>query len=1490
MGLPSSVVDVFLSTMNQVPGKHSGVPGRLTELIDCQVRKYVGPGQDNERVVAEARWAFQQLASTSRTAEDGTSTAVDWQVPEMLGPLGDQLVSVCKTTPRVYADDTSTWSAYPDVRVLTDRLDEDVYHTSDHTIQVPDGAQVGDSTGMVWTETGYTQDGEPIGSTWFGIRSVLGTWVTSPRQLYAPASSSIRTMAKVVSDGTSFWVFWNDEASGFGINVAVYNEQGLQLATLRVTQTWQNTPGFWDITYQQGKVLLAQPGGYNPPNDVNVNLTSFAYSSGTITPTSNIDVSMHCNGGVAWLTNDADPTRAYLATLNKGTPDNFFQVLAYQVNASTLAATHSYDSGLNLPAQPDSLTGWTASNGSGGFDLNLAYSMLSWQARLFGPTYDPALRNLNTIFVPFTGSPSAVRTTQSVIAVSRAFARDGKYYVYSYYQSGSGLVLTTTPLDVTIVTGDYMIGNGSQSIPVSVGDYTTGGPVGGHAGTFIVTTTGLASQSVVGTDSVALYTVTAGDPLNTGPGAVPVGSVVLSWIFLNIAGPGQPYGMSYLSCAGTSISGANSGNFLILPMAAGAPGNTIYTQTTSSTGTSPVPGTFAASGSFTIQSAALYPISSLGAYIGQDVAFMYPGGNLTISSASGSGNNATFLCESVQLDNSLPVNDPKWCNKLVGPALAAIKTTQTTSPSVGFDWSQSPQLPFSWFFAKFSSDASYDGTILNVSGAGAANDGGFTVTGHAGGRFQTTGTDASVTVAQVFSSPLPTVTVDIPLSQTPYTFFLQGVTTNYTYLNAFLSISGDTQEPVNNGTYKITWLDPTNTSKFVATPVDGKTDQVNQAFNSDSPPTIVIQFQNGQQPEFQPCWFITPLDGNWPQVGCFERGIAYADWRFEGEQTYPGPNTYPLGLSSPFFAEGVPAVILPYRAKSFTAGETVTTPSGTATSLVTDTLESTVGLKRFRLFANDGLPTQAFNEQVLPGPLGGGFTSSGFHEQGVNLGPECPFLVEQDHDTSVIGVTAQEIQIRVTYEWMDDNGERGYSYPSPPLIFNLQAPNNVYTIGGRLPLPLSSTGGNVPSVFGITNRRLVSICLYRTAVIDGIPTTQLYKITNDLNPNGLYSGVGVGSGFTFPDTYTWYYRDRSLDASIIDAEALYTSRGQLPRWPAPPNSRGDVWENRTWLVGYDKAVWCSGDKAKGDSNWFFPGFRLTIGDDVPVDVARMEQYLVIGGKSRMWYIPAQSLPSNTGSSGSLPTPSPLPFPNGCTGFMATLNSGTAYSSTAGGVWIVTRDLKNLWLSEQIKDDLGTVTGMAVDQDQRLAVADGSANLYVYDTVATAWYRWRMPSNVIRLCTWQGRFAYEDTSGVLRQVPGAYLDTYSGGNHAIAPDLTFAGISFAQARAVKLVREMQLVGEYKGPHRLNAVISYPDDYGLSPTSFGPYTPDPDKAYLIAINPRIEEAGQYGLRVFASFEGITTPGNSFTLELISCDVALDKRQGVFGLPQAQRVRAN
>jgi hypothetical protein len=107
---------------------------------------------------------------------------------------------------------------------------------------------------------------------------------------------------------------------------------------------------------------------------------------------------------------------------------------------------------------------------------------------------------------------------------------------------------------------------------------------------------------------------------------------------------------------------------------------------------------------------------------------------------------------------------------------------------------------------------------------------------------------------------------------------------------------------------------------------------------------------------------------------------------------------------------------------------------------------------------------------------------------------------------------------------------------------------------------------------------------------------------------------------------------------------------------------------------------------------------------------------------------------------------------------------------------------------------------------------------------------------------------------------------------IAPDITLAPLNFGNVRGLKRCWEFQAVGTYLGPHRLNIVLSYPED-DQPPTIYNPFVVSPTAPYVYPFNPLQEEASQFGIRLYADFVGVGSPGLTFALEMISAQVGMD-----------------
>lgn len=1313
-------IDVPLSILDQTPPNTAGPIGRLTSLVNAQVTKYLAatatPGvATGARVRIEQREGFRALTTTIRSHSNGAVVTPAWGPAELLDSLDEQLVSIDNSIPRVKTD--ADWTAYEGARVVTRKLQQAVVHTSNGIMQDQDSAWLGSCTCVTW-RSGTT--------LYVGFKSDNGAWAVPP-QIMAFSS----TMAKVVSDGTQFWVFYNNLSH---IVANAYDTHGALTATSNVV-TASDPKTVYDIAAASPGVRFATVGASN-----HVLFATLTVSGAVITVTSNTDATTTTTGQVAWLVNPIN-AKGYLAAAD-GTALNVYEVTAN-------AASHTYAMPTLFESTVDSMIGRVDSS----LTVHVTSAFLSNVVQSVGPRFDPRYRRMITTTCTTGGATATVKTSYSVIPVSRAFQVDDDWYAVTYYQGGPGITATATASPVTWSSGDFMKGPAVQPLAFSPSSIQYG------------------------------FNVTI--DRSTGDDGVGVSSGIASYIFTN-----------------------------------------------------PPPAVMAMSQMF--------------------VNAIYGGGSITIGGASHGGNNATFNLRSITADYAN--------NALLITCTATTQVTESFGPGVTSIITSPAAKNSTWFLPHIVADASWEDEDLQVSGTSqGANWGSFLIAAVTNNNYITLAPPMGVSLQpEVIPNPVqPTATIALVLADptTAYEFRLASVTFDSSYIGATIAVSGSGYA-ANDTVYTITQI--VDSHHVIATPLNLSSNQRNVLLPNTV--SISISFPSQSTASLQPTWFMTPLDvTTQATVGRWEYGLAYADWRYDGQGSGESDdsNAYPMSVTSVVTTLAGLQVVLPYRAESFSAG--VTAPTGNPV----DTFFSTVGLKAFTLNNDPGQSLAVAGELIIPGPQASEFTSSGFSEQGINLGPEQPFLVSQTTDGAiVIGLTpGTPYQYRVVYECTDEDGERIFTIPSPALNVNLTGTNNTVTLGGNV---LQPTG------------RVVTIAIYRTSIAGGTTTVQHYKLTNDTDPNG--------AGFTFPDIVTWNYKDQRPDSEILVSETLYTDKGFLPRYPAPAFIQGvGTWRNRTWVIGYDNAIWMSGEKTEGDAVWFHPAFRYTLPtDDEPTCLAAMDDYLIALGAASNWYIPGVQFPDATGNNGSLPAPIQLPFANGCTGHAVTTRDGVIYSSTAGGVWLIPRNLTNGWLSQAIQQSLGMapVTGLAVDKNQRVLVSLGSQNAYIWDTVPGAWYQWNIPSSSIRVATSGGHFVYADSLRVMQHTPGVYSDNIGASDIPVPPSWTLAPIHLmGSVRGYGRCWAIQVQGGYIAPHLMGLTLGYGDESDYqAPTVYPPKLASPTLSYLYEWNPAEEEASQFELSFAVTFpNGVA--GNSGTWELISFDVGVDS--GIARVASQKRV---
>lgn len=1308
------------------------------------------------------------------------------------------------------------------------------------------------------------------------------------------------------------------QASNARISEVLVHDHALSLAERQQLQAYLESRGYYGaytpvpgplaltgdtiaIEYPaDGRVVLIQPTDGTGAAD-GVDFSTFTYDGvSTITEARVSDPSVHTCGPVSWVTDDLGDHLGYFATVDGGeTP------LVWGYQATGNGQSHEFDLaiGVNDYHYVDSLIGWAEVGANPNQpSLNVGITYLSdGSSSDAGPAHDPAFRTITVWNCDFANTVTFGKQINSVVPVSRAFLHDGEYHAFTYYQSGSGLTFTPDSQTVSNTTGDYMTGAAVQPIQAMAGDQTQGGSAS-VTGPSVFVSASMASTVLTAGDKVELYAIVAGDVLNSSPNNMPVGAYVLKWT-IQATTNGVGYNYARLSIAGASEPSAD-GAWWILSADNPTSGHVIYTNLQNNSGGTVTPANLT-SGSVEILATAVYRIPSLPDFIDPATIPEISGGSIVVTGDSVTGNNVTAGIVKYGLSTSTDVNSGYYilpANEL--PYVLVMLSSQGLSYH-GFNATVSPLLPFHWFFGNGTFDSSFVGANLVIEDATGASEtppsdlGTFEITASSGGHeITTSGSDAAATIAHVWQSPpYPAVSIQLPIG-TAGIFKLQALTLDFSYQDATIIVQGDVQAPANNGAYQVYFVDVTN-GLLYATPVYSTQLPVNQNFLGVE--TITVIKANAVVAPWQPTFFMSPLTGTQPMVGKFDSGVAYADWRLEGDSVL-GPNEFPLALASVNVTDAGLQFSLPYRAQNVTSNLPVATIRGQINLAGSSIIANTVGLKTWKLSNDTGTPALTSGELLLPGPMAGEFTLSGFTEDGINLGFEQPYLKAQSVATSgQLALTVGAVyQYTAVGEYSDENGNRIFTPPSPVLNVHLNGANNVITLQGRAMNPIGFDGVLIEGEVG-TSCRLVGISIYRNAIegvgADAQPTVDRYKITNDLAINGLAPTSSLNSsGFSFPDDLTWQYVDQNPDVTILGAEQLYTDKGYLPRYGAPAFTFGiGSWKNRTWVIASDGSIWMSGEKTEGDAVWFHPAFRYVLPtDDRPVSMGVLEDNLIVfceGGS--VFQIPASVFPDATGRNGTLPTPIQLPFNVVCTGHAVSLRSAVAFSSDARGssVWAITRDLKLVWLSQPIQDALlDSITGLTVDADQLLHVCTGSDQWFVYDQVVDVWTEYALPTAALLATTTNGLVAFQDANRVFVYDPTSWSDYDGTTRYGCPPDVTLADVNFGTVRGLKSVWELQLIGTYKGPHRQNIEVSYPDEYQEPTTTFDPFIPDPDAPYIVPFNPMVEEAAAYGIRFYADFVGVDSPGDSFEIELITAEVGVDHKTGATKLPDSQTATAS
>jgi hypothetical protein len=506
-----------------------------------------------------------------------------------------------------------------------------------------------------------------------------------------------------------------------------------------------------------------------------------------------------------------------------------------------------------------------------------------------------------------------------------------------------------------------------------------------------------------------------------------------------------------------------------------------------------------------------------------------------------------------------------------------------------------------------------------------------------------------------------------------------------------------------------------------------------------------------------------------------------------------------------------------------------------------------------------GVPVELETELLIPGPRAVSFSRDDFTMAGFELGAEAPYTGPQGiFDAGGIFAAGETHRYGIVYSALDTAG------------------NKIRSIASITTAPLALTGAQTAFQLVIPYLRMtmhakVLIEIYRDVwdATNHLAGSQLRKITVDEQSPG--------------DTRAPYYNDPTQDALVFvdkitnDAckvgAPIYTDDGTLDSFACPTFSVGCVFGDRVFVGGYDSRIFYSFSKTPGQTLAFNEDeFFFTVPTSQRVTaLVPLDNRLFIFCEKSIWYVDGGDFLSADGRSGSNPIPIELKFKNGCKGRAEAITAGIIYDSSAGGLWLLTRGLENIYIGQNVQDDMAgvTVLDIAIDKDQRIGVLTSNARIIVYDQVTGVWSPWQLVATGVALCSWQGRFTFADNgNGTARQQTDA---AYDDDGTFIQTRIDIQDISLADINGFQVIWETSALGEWKGAHTFNVEVTYDGGTTIDET-FSHLFDVAVVPFRFDWQPKTIECSAIGLSIYDTLVSGFSQG--FTLESLGLYVGVER----------------
>lgn len=529
-----------------------------------------------------------------------------------------------------------------------------------------------------------------------------------------------------------------------------------------------------------------------------------------------------------------------------------------------------------------------------------------------------------------------------------------------------------------------------------------------------------------------------------------------------------------------------------------------------------------------------------------------------------------------------------------------------------------------------------------------------------------------------------------------------------------------------------------------------------------------------------------------------------------------------------------------------------------------DNFVSTVGVIDLVL-GKPGLCVELNQETLVPGPLPRSFDGLSFSASGIELDPETPSVA--DSGSSGFFNPGEVYSYAIVWARRDRTGR----------VVRSGSISQQYTAAGSAPHAATVT---IPTLRFTSHNDLIAE-VYRTVWVNGQQGTTHHKVSNDLAP--LKND---------PTADTITFLDQSDNAGL--GEILYGGSGAIPASlgggdgqevdhdPPPPFSAGCVFNDICFLLGFDNTVWFSLPGTTAQPYCFGEGlFQMSVATpDTLVGLEAMDGRLIVRASQSFWFTNQDSFLDSTGA-GDIPTPQRLPITHGSTGAAGMTPAGDIYASSAGGFYLLGRDLTSSYIGEAVEDEMvgATVLFAVSDQNQRVYFLTSNNTLLIYDITFGGWWVWGIPSVAILLGLWRGNVLYADGSAnVCIATPGAVADNVSGTPTAKSKTVTFAPMGFADS---SMVWELDLFCLGGSGYSMNASVAYDLDSAtlevFPPAAASANVVDASGRVRFNLLPSQPECSYIQLTLSDSFPG--GPAAGFQLEKIVAAVGVipGKRRG-------------